>query len=47
MKLRVETTQVQFIVSRLATPKVERESGKQRAGICQVKRDTGVQFIWG
>ncbi|MGZ4560439.1 MAG: hypothetical protein ACXVXJ_05625 [Mycobacteriaceae bacterium] len=31
MKLRVETTQVQFIVSRLATPKVERDSGKQRA----------------
>ena len=31
MKLRVDTTQVQFIVSRLATPKVERESGKQRA----------------
>ena len=31
MKLRVDTNQVQFIVSRLATPKVERESGKQRA----------------
>ena len=31
MKLRVDTNQVQFIVSRLATPKVERDSGKQRA----------------
>jgi len=31
MRLRLATTNVQFMVSRLATPKVERDSGKQRA----------------